>query len=559
MKAFFTNRDFFKSSTFIKIAAFLFISLAFFYFGKHWSSDGYQQLIFFNSRQNPLPSFQTQTTPTVSLSPNHNKSFDISSLITNLVEDKGGQNWISIDKDKFKFPGGGTQFIHGADQYLDQISKMVPDTAFGQHTRVAMDVGCGVVSFGAYLLSRNVLTMSVAPKDVHENQVQFALERGVPAMMATLATRRLLEHILIMPLVILSCREDGILLLEVSRVLRAGGYFAWAAQPVCKDEPLIESNGKASLLSKLVKVDPSSKQLEQYINSSRQSKLCDAACRLWVVGTSRHLGAKPKEGYSTLFTAKAMLHITGMSFLSGVMRNESGIKERQGLVPRYVDLKACIIRLPDDVTRSNVTTWPARLLNPPDRLQSIQMDAYISRKELFRAESKYWSEIIASYVRVSHLKSYKLRNVLDMRAGFGGFATALIEHQLDCWVLNVVPVSGPNTLPVIYDRGLLGVLHDWCEPFDTYPRTYDLLHAAGLFSIERKRCNVSSIMLEMDRILRPSGRVYIRDSVGKFLTDIDMDVLEIVERKLFGIGQLCCCSGCDNFFNISTIMWLTRV
>lgn len=26
-----------------------------------------------------------------------------------------------------------------------------------------------------------------------------------------------------------------------------------------------------------------------------------------------------------------------------------------------------------------------------------------------------------------------------------------------------------------------------CEPFDTYPRTYDLLHAAGLFSVERKR------------------------------------------------------------------------
>ena len=41
-----------------------------------------------------------------------------------LVEDKGGQNWISISKDKFKFPGGGTQFIHGADQYLDQISKV---------------------------------------------------------------------------------------------------------------------------------------------------------------------------------------------------------------------------------------------------------------------------------------------------------------------------------------------------------------------------------------------------------------------------------------------------
>lgn len=41
-----------------------------------------------------------------------------------LAEDKGGQNWISIDKDKFKFPGGGTQFIHGADKYLDQIEQV---------------------------------------------------------------------------------------------------------------------------------------------------------------------------------------------------------------------------------------------------------------------------------------------------------------------------------------------------------------------------------------------------------------------------------------------------
>ncbi|XP_028060466.1 probable methyltransferase PMT12 [Camellia sinensis] len=53
--------------------------------------------------------------------------------------------------------------------------------------------------------------------------------------------------------------------------------------------------------------------------------------------------------------------------------------------------------------------------------------------------------------------------------------------------MNVVLVSGFNTLPVIYDCGLVGVMHDRCEPFDTYPRTYDLLNTVGLFSIEEKR------------------------------------------------------------------------
>lgn len=54
-----------------------------------------------------------------------------------------------------------------------------------------LDVGCGVASFSAYLLPLGIRTMSFAPKDVHENQIQFALERGIGAMIAALATRQL--------------------------------------------------------------------------------------------------------------------------------------------------------------------------------------------------------------------------------------------------------------------------------------------------------------------------------------------------------------------------------
>lgn len=39
------------------------------------------------------------------------------------------------------------------------------------------------------------------------------------------------------------------------------------------------------------------------------------------------------------------------------------------------------------------------------------------------AESKYWNEIIDSYVRAFRWKEYNLRNVMDMRAGFGGYGS----------------------------------------------------------------------------------------------------------------------------------------
>jgi Putative S-adenosyl-L-methionine-dependent methyltransferase len=52
------------------------------------------------------------------------------------------------------------------------------------------------------------------------------------------------------------CVEDGILLLEVNRMLRAGGYFAWAAQPVYKhEEPQMEA-WKGSLSISFAPIPP---------------------------------------------------------------------------------------------------------------------------------------------------------------------------------------------------------------------------------------------------------------------------------------------------------------
>lgn len=40
-------------------------------------------------------------------------------------------------------------------------------------------------------MSRDILPLSFAPRDTHEAQVQFALERGVPALIGVMSSTRL--------------------------------------------------------------------------------------------------------------------------------------------------------------------------------------------------------------------------------------------------------------------------------------------------------------------------------------------------------------------------------
>lgn len=67
----------------------------------------------------------------------------------------------------------------------------LPIIEWGKHVRVVLDIGCGVASFGGSLLDRDVITMSFAPKDEHEAQIQFALERGIPATLSVIGTQKL--------------------------------------------------------------------------------------------------------------------------------------------------------------------------------------------------------------------------------------------------------------------------------------------------------------------------------------------------------------------------------
>ncbi len=61
-----------------------------------------------------------------------------------------------------------------------------------------------------------------------------------------------------------------------------------------------------------------------------------------------------------------------------------------------------------------------------------------------------------------------VRNVMDMNAGYGDFNAALLLAGKPVWVMNVIPTTVANTLPIVYDRGLVGIMHDWSVPHSSF-------------------------------------------------------------------------------------------
>ncbi|TKY56264.1 pectin methyltransferase QUA2 [Spatholobus suberectus] len=197
--------------------------------------------------------------------------------------------------------------------------------------------------------------------------------------------------------------------------------------------------------------------------------------------------------------------------------------------PYYRELQNCIggIQSSRWVTIEKWERWPSRANLNKNKLAiyGLQPDELTEDSDSWRtAVQNYWS-LLSPLIFSDHPKRpgdedpsppYNMfRNVLDMNAHLGGFNSALLQARKSVWVMNVVPISGPNYLPLIQDRGFVGVLHDWCEAFPTYPRTYDLVHAAGLLSLETEqhRCSMLDLFIEIDRLLRPEGWVIIRDTV----------------------------------------------
>ncbi|KAF8408332.1 hypothetical protein HHK36_007481 [Tetracentron sinense] len=421
---------------------------------------------------------------------------------THLAQEKSDQNWMVVNGEKINFPGGGTHFHDGADKYIAALARMLkfPSDKLnnGGNIRNVLDVGCGVASFGAYLLPFNIITMSLAPNDVHENQIQFALERGIPSTLGVLGTKRLPYPSRSFELAHCSrCRidwlqRDGILLLELDRLLRPGGYFVYSSPEAYAHD---EANRRVwNAMSDLLR-----RMCWKIVSKKDQSVI-------W---------AKP-------------------------MSNSCYLKRDLGIQPPLcssddnpdaswnVPMKACITPYSAKMHKekgSGLVPWPQRLTAAPPRLEELRISS-----EEYQEDTEIWHFRVIEYWKQmkSVIQKNSFRNIMDMKSNLGGFAAALKEK--DVWVMNVAPVNESSKLNIIYDRGLIGTVHDWCESFSTYPRTYDLLHAWTVFTeIEERGCSAEDLLIEMDRMLRPDGFVIVRDKpsvinyIRKFLTALQWD------------------------------------
>lgn len=101
----------------------------------------------------------------------------------------------------------------------------------------------------------------------------------------------------------------------------------------------------------------------------------------------------------------------------------------------------------------------------------IHPDDFYEDSEFWRSSLRnYWS-VLSPLIFSDHPKRpgdedplpphNMVRNVMDMNAHYGGLNAALSETRKSAWVMNVVPLGVRNTLPLILDRGFLGVLHNW--------------------------------------------------------------------------------------------------
>ncbi|KAF7829676.1 putative methyltransferase PMT28 [Senna tora] len=402
-------------------------------------------------------------------------------------------SWLLESGEYLTFPQNQSEFKGGILHYLESIEEMVPDIEWGKNIRVVLDIGCTDSSFGATLLDKEVLTLSLGLKDDLVDLAQVALERGFPAVVSPFGRRRLpfpsgvFEAIHCGGCSIPWHSNGGRLLIEMNRILRPGGYFILST----KHDSIEEEEALTKLTASIC----------WNVLAHKSDDVGEVGVRIY---------QKPE--------ANDIYELRRKKIPPLCKENENPD------IAWHVPMKICLHSIPSGIEQHGAEwpeEWPKRLESYPD---------WMNAREKLIADTDHWKAIVnKSYLTGMGIDWSSIRNVMDMKAVYGGFAAALSQQKV--WVMNVVPVHAPDTLPIIYERGLVGTYHDWCESFGTYPRTYDLLHADHLFSRLKNRCKQPvSIVVEMDRILRPGGWMILRDKI-EILNPLE-DILRSLQWKI---------------------------
>ncbi|GJT82300.1 probable methyltransferase PMT13 [Tanacetum coccineum] len=288
-----------------------------------------------------------------------------------IADRKGHQGWMKRDGPILFFPGWvrtyvsdeipHTHSIYRANQYNTFISMV------GGALRTALDMGCGVASFGGHLLDENILTLSFAPRDSHKSQIQFFLfgERNT-GLYATY-------------------------FMEVDRLLRPGGYLAISGPPV-----------------------QWAKQDKEWADLQAVAR---ALCYELIVVDGNTVIWKKPVGDSCLQNQNEL----GLELCDDSDDPSSAW---------YVKLKKCVSQasaIKGDIAVGAIPKWPQRLKQAPSRATLIKNGNDVFEADTRRWERRisYYKNSLNLKLGTS-----AVRNVMDMNAFFGGFAASLTSDSL---------------------------------------------------------------------------------------------------------------------------------
>ncbi|EXB63944.1 putative methyltransferase PMT28 [Morus notabilis] len=293
-------------------------------------------------------------------------------------------SWIMKSGEYLTFPQNQSEFKGGVLHYLESIEETVPDIEWGKNIRVVLDIGCTDSSFGASLLDKEVLTLSLGLKDDLVDLAQVALERGFPTIVSPFGGRRLPFPSAVFDAI--HCGECSIKwhsnggkhLLEMNRILRPGGYFILST----KHDNIEDEEAMTTLTASIC----------WNILAHKTDDFSEVGVKIY---------QKPES-----------------NDIYGLRRRKNPPLCKENENPDaawYVPMKTCLHPIPSAIEQHGTEwpeEWPKRLDTVPD---------WLDDKDKLVADSKHWSSIIEkSYLTGLGIDWANIRNVMDMKAIYGG-------------------------------------------------------------------------------------------------------------------------------------------